>query len=121
MELDPVLVFLKRFFHPLCVMDSPMIDEAGGFPFPGVARAEDRAVGALGGLLDERGLALGGEASTHMGFRLCRRLVCSLNLCVFGLRACFQTWIGLPHPALHLLRLLFVRPLQRPRGVESEG
>ena len=121
MELGPVLVFLKPFFHPLCVMDSPMIDEVGGFPFPVVARAEDRAVGASGGLLDERGLALGGEASAHMGFRLCRRLVCPLNLCVFGLRACFQTWIGLPHPALYFRRPLFVIPLQRPRGVKSEG
>ena len=57
MELDPVLVFRKRFFHPSCVMGSRMIDEEGEFPFPVVARAEDRAGEALGGRSDDRGVA----------------------------------------------------------------
>ena len=70
MELDPVLVSPKPFFHPLCVMGSPMIDEEGEFPFPVVARTEDRAGEALVGRSDDRGLALGGEASVYLGFRL---------------------------------------------------
>ena len=106
MDLDPVFVFLRPFFHPFCVIDSPMIDDEQDFPFPVVDKADDRAMEALGGLSHDRRLALGGEASTSMGFRSCRSLVCPQNLGVLGLRVCFQTWIGLPHPASH-----FCRPL----------
>ena len=33
MDLDPVLVFLKPFFHPFCVMDSQVVDDEEVFPF----------------------------------------------------------------------------------------
>ena len=98
MDLDLVLVFLRPLFHPFCVMHSPMIDEEEDFLFSIVDQADDRAVEALGGLSHDRDLAFGSEASTCMGLRFCRSLVCPPNLCVFGLRACFQTRIGLPPP-----------------------
>ena len=34
MDLDPVLVFLKPFFHPFCVVDSQVVDDEEDFPFP---------------------------------------------------------------------------------------
>jgi len=89
MHLDAVLVFLQPIFHPFCVMDSQIVDDEKEFPFPVVDQADDRDVEVMGELSDDRGLALGGEASAYMGFRLCRSLVCPPNLCVFRLRACF--------------------------------
>ena len=47
MHLDPVLVFLKPFFHPFCVMDSQVVDDEEDFPFPVVDQADDRAVEAF--------------------------------------------------------------------------
>ena len=142
MDLDPELGLLKPFFHQFCVMDSRVVNDEEDFAFPVldqllqepeesidfegllqchpwhlsliVDRADDRAVEAFGRLSHDRRLALGGEPSTSMGFRLCRRLVRPPNLCVFGLRACFQTRLGLSHPLLHSCRPLFVSPLQRP-------
>mgnify|MGYP000447365320 CR=1 FL=1 len=57
MHLDPVLVFLQPFFHPLGVMDSQIVDNEKVFPFPVVDQADDRDVEPLGGLSDDRGLA----------------------------------------------------------------
>ena len=60
-----------------------------------------------------------GEASTNMGFRLCRSLFYPPNFRISNFRLCLQNWIALPHPALPFRRPLFASPLQRPLPSES--
>ena len=64
-------------------------------------------------------LAFDGEASTNMGFRLCRSLFYPPNFRISNFRLCLQNWIALPHPALPFRRPLFASPLQRPLPSES--
>jgi len=113
--------FPEAIFSPVWRDRPPNDQRWGRFSVSGRWSSGWSSWGSVGRAVARPASCLGAEASTYVGFRLCRSLVCTPNLCLFCPRAYFQSWKALPHPALHFCQPQFVSPLQRPQGVESEG